>query len=234
MAQRLAVVADGQPARDSMRAASSAALTCAAAGWARRGEGEVRPACARRRGSRRAQAAAGPAGPRPPKSRRRLRRCRCPLPLGRGGGRRGRRRSAGVVACAAARALALADAVVGFAVGEDRPEVAQDGLGGHARPVAVAQPWSRSRREHQQVALAWRRMPGPGARRGRSAARRGRARCRGRRRCRRRRRRVCARRSTAPSGRPASRRRVRRRPRRRLRRRARVGWGRVTISRQAR
>ena len=50
--------------------------------------------------------------------------------------------------------FALADAVVGFAVGEDRAEVAQHGLGVHALPVAVAQPGLGGGGEQQQVALA--------------------------------------------------------------------------------
>ena len=81
------------------------------------------------------------------------------VPVGDGGrfgrgGRVGLGGRLGVGVGGGVGALALADAVVGFAVGEDRPEVAQHGVGVHARPVALAQPRLGGGGEREQVVLA--------------------------------------------------------------------------------
>ena len=219
-----------------MRAASSAAVVGAGRapppvrGWSCMAPwGGVRRRGLGRRwggsGAGGAHAGGGAAGPSPPKSI--VTSSPLPLPCGgvAGGVRRrrgvGRGRLGGLGGVVGA--LALAHAVVGFAVGEDRAEVAQHGGCAHARAVAVAQPRLGGGREQRAGRSCrcggwhWTCRGRPG----RSAARRRRARCRGRRRSRRRRRRACGRRSRAPSGRRASRRRARRRPRRRRRRRGR-------------
>jgi hypothetical protein len=50
--------------------------------------------------------------------------------------------------------FALAHAGLGLAVGEDLAEVAADGVGAHARLIAVSQPLLGVGGQHEQVALA--------------------------------------------------------------------------------